>query len=280
MQNLIILIILFVSAVSAFAQQTSSANRVCSEKSLELSFPSSNNGKFRLKTRDENIGFGKTFAARQKPFTDKVYMEWQIGYDALVEDVKSGKKQTTLTQEKFIGSSGREKYPYELSEILYDLIKCGLISAKEIDSLAAEINGYNRFFDEREIEVEKPTNLLLNKVTFKETSIKLPTLLMPQTSDGTIIEVSIQKQQYASGVQPMIYFCIPFKSFANWKDLDGKKSVKGNTLKYVVKKENAEVILNMFRVFGMVSSRHKFDVEQILKIIRTRSSSDLASGKQ
>ena len=33
-------------------------------------------------------------------------------------------------------------------------------------------------------------------------------------------------------------------------------------------KENSEVILNMFRVFGMASSRHKFDVEQILQTVR------------
>ncbi len=263
MKILTILFALSLSCFSAFGQ----VSRVCSANSLELSFPSSNDGKFRFKTRNENIGFGKTFAARQKPFTDKVYLEWQIGYDALVEDVKSGKKQTKLTQEKFIGSSGREKYPYELSEILYDLIKCGLISVKETENLLTEINGYNHFFDEREIEVEKPTNLLLNKVTFKETAIKLPMLFMPQT-DGTNIEISIQKQQYASGVQPMIYFTIPFKSFTNWKDLDGKKSVKGNTLKYLIKKENTEVILNMFKVFGMASSRHKFDVEQILKTLK------------
>jgi hypothetical protein len=264
MKNLILLIIFLLTSVSAFGQ----ISRVCSENSLELSFPSSNDGKFRFKTRDENISFGKTFAARQKPFTDKVYLEWQIGYDALVEDVKSGKKQTKLTQEKFIGSTGKEKYPYELSEILYDLIKCGLISVKEMEELSAEINSYKQFIDEKEIVVEKPTNVSLNKVKFKETSIKLPTLFMPQIFDGTIIEVSIQKQQYAAGVQPMIYFCIPFKSFANWKDLDGKKSVKGDKLKYIIKKDNAGVILNMFRVFGMASSRHKLDVEQILKTIK------------
>jgi hypothetical protein len=263
MKKLIILIVLLFSA-SAFGQIT----RACSETSLEISLPSSNDGKYRFKIRDDNSGFGKTFAARQKPFTDKVYLEWQIGYDALVEDVKSGKKHTKLMQEKFVGSTGREKYPYELSEIFYDLIKCGIVPAKEIDNLLAEINTYKQFIDEKEIVVEKPVNLLLNKVKFNETSIKLPTLFMPQTSDGTWIEVSIQKQQYASGVQPMIYFCIPFKSFANWKELDSKKSVKGNTLKYVIKKENSEVILNLFRVFGMASSRHKFDVEQILKTIK------------
>ncbi len=47
---------------------------------------------------------------------------------------------------------------------------------------------------------------------FEETSIKLTTLFMIETTDNTQIEVSIQKQQYASGVQPMVYFSIPITS--------------------------------------------------------------------
>ncbi len=247
----------------AFGQQ----NYVCTNNVIEITFSAANDGKFRFKTRETDSSFGKTFATRQKAFNEKVYLEWQVGYDALVEDVKSGKKQTKLTQTTFIGSNGKEKYLYELSEILYESIKCGLISAQDLDKLNAEILSFNNFFDEKEIVVETSSALLFNGLPFKETAIKLPTLFMPQP-DGTNIEISIQKQQYASGVQPMIYFDIPFKSFANWKDLEGKKSVKGNNLKYVIRKENVEVILNMFRVFGMASSRHKFDVEQIINTIR------------
>ena len=264
MKTLITFLIIFILTLSSFAQQ----NYICTNNAIEITFSAANDGKFRFKTREGDTSFGKTFATRQKAFSEKVYLEWQIGYDAMVEDVKSGKKFSKLTQTTFIGSNGKEKYPYELSEILYESIKCGLISVKEIDKLQFEITSYQKFFDEKEIVVETSSSLLFNGLPFKETAIKLPTLFMPQNSDGTQIEISIQKQQYASGVQPMIYFTIPFKSFANWKDLDGKKSVRGNNLKYVIKKDNAEVILNMFRVFGMASSRHKFDVEQILKTIK------------
>jgi hypothetical protein len=258
----LIILLICVLTFSTFAQQ----NYSCVNNSIELTFSAANDGKFRFIIRKSDTSCGETFATRQKPFNEKVYLEWQIGYDALVEDVKSGKKTTKLTNSTFIGSTGREKYPYELSEILYESIKCGVLSVKDLEKLQIEISSYKKFFDEKEIEIEKSTDVSVNGVSFKETAIRLPTLLMPQM-DGTLIETSIQKQQYASGVQPMIYFDIPFKSFANWKDLDGKKSVKGNNLKYVIKKENAEVILNMFKVFGMASSRHKFDVEQILKTL-------------
>lgn len=264
MNTLKILFVVFLLALSSLAQQ----NYTCVNNSIELTFSAANDGKFRFKTRENDTSFGKTFATRQNKFNEKVYLEWQIGYDALVDDVKSGKKQTKLTQTTFIGSNGKEKYPYELSEILFESIKCGLFSVADLDKLNTEILSYNKFFDDKEIILETYSSVLINGLPFKETAIKLPTLFMPQNSDGTQIEISIQKQQYATGVQPMIYFCIPFKSFANWKELDGKKSVKGNKLKYVIKKENAEVILNMFKVFGMASSRHKFDVQEILKTLR------------
>lgn len=266
MKTLTILFILLLVAFSSFAQQSQS-NYICTNNSIEITFSAANDGKFRFKTREGETSFGKTFATRQKAFNEKVYLEWQVGYDAMVEDVKSGKKFSKLTNTTFIGSNGKEKYLYELSEMLYESIKCGLISLKDLDKLNTEIISYNSFFDGKEIVVETSSSVLLNGIPFKETAIKLPTLFMPQ-ADGTVIETSIQKQQYASGVQPMIYFCIPFKSFANWKDLEGKKSVRGNKLKYVITKENSEVILNMFRVFGMASSRHKFDVEQILKTLK------------
>lgn len=235
---------------------------------IELIFLASNAGKFRFKKRSKNIDFGKTFSTREEVFDDSAYLEWQIGYDAIVKDVENGNKQTRLTQETFIGDNGKEKYPYELSEILYESIKGELISLNEIDDLSKEISDYTDFIDEKEIVVEEHSKLSLNGISFTETSIKLPTLFMPQNSDGTQIEISIQKQQYASGVQPMIYFCIPFDSFTDAGILRGNSSKKGDTLTYIVRKENIEVILNLFKVFGMASRRHKFDVEQILKTIK------------
>ncbi|NJM54479.1 MAG: hypothetical protein HC846_14560 [Blastocatellia bacterium] len=67
----------------------------------------------------------------------------------MIEDVKSGKKFSKLTQTTFIGSNGKEKYPYELSEMLYESIKCGIITQKDLDKLQGEIAAYNKFFDEK-----------------------------------------------------------------------------------------------------------------------------------
>ena len=84
------IIFLLTFTFASFAQQTNS-DYICSNNSLEITFSAANDGKFRFKTREKETSFGKTFAARQNVFNEKVYLEWQVGYDALVEDVKSGK---------------------------------------------------------------------------------------------------------------------------------------------------------------------------------------------
>ena len=90
---------------------------------------------------------------------------------------------------------------------------------------------------------------------------------MIETLDETQIEVSIQKQQYASGVQPMVYFCIPLKAFKNSSDLRGKSSVSGDKLVYVISKTNFLNIVCMMKIFGMASKRHNHDIVQILETL-------------
>jgi 8-oxo-dGTP pyrophosphatase MutT (NUDIX family) len=102
---------------------------------------------------------------------------------------------------------------------------------------------------------------------FEETSIKLPTLFMIETTDNTQIEVSIQKQQYASGVQPMVYFSIPITSFENGKELYGKPSTNEDNLIYVFDAKNINTLFDLLKIFAMCSRRHNFDIQEILKIL-------------
>ena len=106
-----------------------------------------------------------------------------------------------------------------------------------------------------------------DNVKAEEIRIKLQTLLLIETLDETQIEVSIEKQQYASGVQPMVYFCIPLKAFKNSSDLYGKPSVSGDKLVYVISKANVLNLVYMMKVFGMASKRHNHDVVKILETL-------------
>ncbi|RLC35375.1 MAG: hypothetical protein DRZ76_00135 [Candidatus Nealsonbacteria bacterium] len=237
------------------------------EKNIQLAIPANNAGEFRFKKRKNRLDFGKTFSTREGTFDDQTYLEGQIGYDVPVNDVEKGTKSTKLTRKHFIGSNGKKKYPSELSELFYEAMTLELISKKEVANLRKEIEGYKSFIDEKAISVERHAKLTLNGINFEETSIKLPTLYMIETLDETQIEVSIQKQQYASGVQPMVYFCIPLKAFNNASDLRGKSSNPGDKFVYIINTANVLNLVYMMKVFGMASKRHNHDVIKILETL-------------
>jgi len=90
---------------------------------------------------------------------------------------------------------------------------------------------------------------------------------MVETTDKTQIEISIQKQQYASGTQPMVYFCIPLTSFENGKTLYGKPSTNEDNLIYIISENNIDVLFDLLKIFAMCSKRHNFDIKEILTIL-------------
>jgi len=237
------------------------------ENNILLTIPATNDGRFRFKKRKNKLDFGEIFSTRECPFDEQTYLEWQIGYDVPIKDVENGKKETKLTSKHFVGSNKKIKYPYELSEIFYKAMELEFITKKEVENLLSEIKRYKSFIDEKAITVERHSQITINGINFEETSIKLPTLFMIETLDETQIEVSIQKQQYASGVQPMVYFCIPLRAFKNSLDLLGKSSVSGDKLVYVINKTNVLNLIFMMKVFGMASKRHNHDIVEILKIL-------------
>lgn len=240
---------------------------IIKEKNILLIIPATNAGKFRFKKRRDRLDFGEIFSTRECHFDEQTYLEWQIGYDVPVKDVEEGKKGTKLTSKHFVGSNGKRKYPYELSEIFYKAMELEFITKKEVENLLNEIRSYRSFIDEKAITVEHHSQITINGINFEETNIKLPTLFMIETLDETQIEVSIQKQQYASGVQPMVYFCIPLKAFKNSSVLNGKSSVSGDKLEYIISKTNVLNLLCMMKVFGMASKRHNHDIVEILKTL-------------
>ena len=146
------------------------------------------------------------------------YLEWQISYDV---PVASGDK-TGLNRPvfKFKSANGKEKYPYELSEYLFGLVKNRLLKAEVLDSLQQEIQEYRQFFTVRP-EVKKQPKKTLNSLCFDSALTELPTYFY-LNKDGAFSEIIVQKQQYGAGFQAMVYFCIPLKRFCNGKELIGR----------------------------------------------------------
>jgi hypothetical protein len=242
-------------------------NLKTAEKNLILSIPAVNLGEFRFKFRKSNLDFGNSFPTRTEKFNENIYLEWLIGYDATVTDVKNGKKQTGFKKKKFTGSNGKEKYLSELSEIVLETGKIGLLKKKDIEDLEKEITAYKEFM-ERDITVTKGKKISMNGINFSEAVVALPTFIMEETSDSTQIETSMEKQQYAAGVQPMIYFCIPLKCFSNYKSILGRSSIKNDVLEYVIDTKSVNNFKFLMRIFGMASKKHRHDILEIIKIIK------------
>lgn len=235
--------------------------------SILVTIPAKNSGRFRFQKRKHKFEFGETFSTRTLPFDKTTYLEWQIGYDVPVRDVERGAAQTRLTQKEFVGSNGKRKYPYELSEIFCAAMEAGLFSRRSVRALIDEIRSYRRFIDEKVISVQHHSKRTINGLHFEEASVHLPTLFMVETPDEVQIEVSIKKQQYASGVQPMVYFCIPLTAFRNHQDILGRPSTSGDRLTYVVNEDNAKNIVCLMKIFGMASERHQHDIVRIGEVL-------------
>jgi len=234
---------------------------------IEILIPAVNRGKFRFKKRIERTDFGEVFSTRNENFDGTAYLEWQIGYDTTVIDVVNEKKSTYLTKYTFVGANEKEKHPYELSEILFKSLEIGLITKNNINNLQKEIVKYDSFIDESLITVENGLDITIYGLTFQEAITKLPTLFFLKTPDNTQIEVSIQKQQYASGVQPMVYFCIPIEAFRNYKCFMNRTSAPNDNLIYVIDKDNKAILLTLMKVFAMASQRHKIDILKIINLL-------------
>ena len=242
--------------------------KINEEGNIEVVIEANNVGKFRFKKRQNRFSFGEIFSTRNEPFNEQAYLEWQISYDVPARDVEAGNIKVKLNEQSFIASNGKNKYPAELSELFYTVFEQNFIPEEEVKKLLEEIRAYREFIDEKVISVkEEKSEITLNNVNFEETSINLPTLFMVETLDGTQMEVSIKQQQYASGVQPMVYFCIPLTTFENSSEFLSRSSTRGDKLIYVISKSNSQNLVNLVRIFGMASKRHNQDIIEIIKII-------------
>lgn len=235
---------------------------------LEIQIPLTSQGKFRCKNRSSSINYGEGFAPKTTEFTKEAYVEWQIGYDVKVVDVD--KKPTSLRKNTFIGANGSEKYLYELSEIIWMLCNLNLITKKEISDLYSEISGYAMFLQENfKIQMNAIGEELINNKKTTKSAISLPTFTFDNDVENELFtEISIQKQQYATGVQPMLYVIIPISAFDNGNKILGNTSSTITHGIYTVStKEKAKNFLKIMSYFGLCSEKHHHDVLEILKII-------------
>lgn len=232
---------------------------------IDIYVPITSQGKFRCKTRRNFKEYGKGFAPKSNIIPTDAYMEWQIGYDKVIGDEN---KETSLDNLVFIGANGKKKSPYELSEILYLLCKLNLISKEEIDDLINTIGNMHNFLqDMYEIQLKSERKIKINNQKFYKSSITLPTFNRVNKNSEIVTQISIKNQQYAAGVQPMLYVTIPVTEFENSDRLIGRTSADEEFGILRVNKDKTDIFKNIFLCFGMCSDAHHHDTMEILKLI-------------
>ena len=240
------------------------------KKGVSVRLPLMTRGKFRCKNRVHCQDFGKSFPSRKEKMEKDSYLEWQIGYDVVEKD----KAKTSLKAKKyrFIGANGKKKFPYELSEILYYMRVNGIISKKELSKVRSGIESINCFLqDQYKIKPKKKDSLKKEGVEFLHSFIQLPTFIYVDKATKLQIEIMIQKQQYATGVQPMVYLCVPMTAFENSDDIIGYTSSETPEGTLFFDARFKKLIFNLLICFGMCSVNHKKDILEIIDVIQANS---------
>lgn len=241
--------------------------KISSQKDgVHVSLPLTSQGKFRCKTRRNCLEFGQGFAPKTEIISADAYLEWQIGYDAIV----GSEKETNLAQEKFtfIGANNKKKYLYEMSEIIYFMSKEGFISTQDLLDVKTTILKIKSFLqDEYKIEPVADGHLERDGIKFLKSFTRLPTFIFIDKTSQLQIEIMIQKQQYATGVQPMVYLNVPISAFKNGDEIIGKTSKEIPEGKLVFDANFGKLMLSLLIGFGMCSKSHNHDILSIIKVI-------------
>lgn len=228
-------------------------------------------GKCRIKSRPSVYEYGKPVATRREPITEDCYIEWQIGYDVITSD-KEKLALTSLPDFRFLGANGHIKALYELSEyikIFYDwdiISKDTLLTVK--DNLLS--------FDEKDFLENNPLFNIkrsdfklaeLHGVNFELSQVQYPLLIHNFNNSKLYAEIVIREKQYAVGIQPMLYLCLPVSCLDNSQNLIGRTTTTKETASFTINADNIDIFVELLFLFGTLSRNHNKDVISIINTI-------------
>ena len=220
-------------------------------------------GKVRVKEKTAD-GFGIPVAPSKTVLDAKHYLEWQIGYDT-----PDAKGLTVVPQIKFT-RKGETKYGHELSKIIFEAVRLGLLSTNELvrEVELLKKNSTGTFEESRAVEVEISTNTTADG--FQSAVQKLPQFTKT-TAHGSV-QIQLKQKQRAVGYQAMIYVCLPMSEVLTMDGSPRKSAVAKSkeTVFYEFNRDNAAFLMDIVHAFGIASAQHQEDIQKILgKILET-----------
>jgi len=226
--------------------------------------------KTRIKRRSILNQYGLPVATRSENITQDCYVEWQIGYDAVVSETEKLAK-TTLKNYRYEGANGKEKALYELSEYVYYFLKWDIINKKELLELKSKLLNIrdDNLFDSESMLSIKRSHFIekeLNDTKFLFSKVEYPLLIHKFDPYEIITEIIIKEKQYAIGVQPMLYLCFPVTELRTAISLIGRPAEKKEEAEFVLNKSNYGILIKLLHLFGMLSINHRKDIVSIIDV--------------
>ena len=224
----------------------------------------------RIKSRSEFYKHGEPHFGGRQPFHQNNYVEWQIGYNLV--DNSENRCRTSLPNVSFIADNGDKKIFYELSEYLYHLHSWGIIPVSEIQSTLDYVSSLEKanminHHPDMKISETLPVEKEINGTLFYETILKYPQLAYKFGKFEIIAEISIKERQNAVGFQPMLYLCFPITELKVDVPILNRKAFPNERGHFIIDETNSNIVIEMIRVFGMLSPSHNHDAIEILKAV-------------
>lgn len=230
--------------------------------------------KTRIKKRSMLNEYGIPVSTKSEPFSQRCYVEWQIGYDVITSKAEKLKK-TTLKDLRFIGANGKEKALYELSEYIKYFYNWNIVTKQQIVNIKTYLQKMTNddFLDNPIAHPElaiKRTSFVkkqINNFDFMWTKVEYPLLVYKFGNFEIVTEIIIKEKQYAIGIQPMLYLCFPITELENSQNLLGRTAKTKEFASFKIDRNNIFVFVEMLKLFGTLSRNHNADVISIIDTI-------------
>lgn len=242
-----------------------------SENELAIILPMTQpTGKVRVRARTFFAEYGNPVATRKEPLTQQCYIEWQIGYDIPANE--NNINETTLSNQTFNNYKHEKKFAYELSEILFYSHKLGFIDDFEIIKTYEFIQAIPGCrlvdtIDSMRIARTNPIQTQINNIDFFEMKVTYPLIVHKFGKYDIYSEIMNREKQKAVGVQPMLFVCIPITELVFEKNPIGRIMEAKECGRWIIKTEEARLSLEIFKIFGMLSKKHQYDVLAIMRML-------------
>ncbi len=247
-------------------------NTINNKENLKVSIPlTKGTEKTRIKRRTILNEYGIPVSTKKEPFTQKCYVEWQIGYDVIKSDTEK-LENTTMPNFSFIGANGKEKTLYELSEYIKYFYEWGIITNQTLFNLKnylLSLNNTDFLENNSELSIKRthPIDKEINGFNFMFTQVEYPLLVYRFGDYEIVAEIKITEKQYAIGTQPMLYLCFPITELENSAKLIGRTAKTKEFANFVIDRKNIFVFVEMLKLFGTLSSNHNKDIISIIDVI-------------